>query len=510
MVAVSTRAGLRVAGVLTVGLLAAALCVVPSAASPVVILTLTRNLGATAGVSGSTTELAVGLLGLGAGHRVTFRFGQQESTGTTDGTGRAAVAVTLPDAAGQVPWTARFAGTQSTSSVSYAPSEHSGTFVVTSRELRLSAPAQTRSGAAVAVTVTALDAGGEVDQSATGTPVLTTTDTNGTAGTCGSYRSGVADCSGLVLRDLGRQVLTAVDDNRRGGAVGGALVVSPDRVSLLAYLPEVEVGRPAEFLVNPLAAGQGLAHGYAATSTVSTSTGETTSAPCFGSGCRLRLTFDTLGPHEVAATEGQSGLVSEKVRVSVTPHAGCESGVRVSLDQSVITATGSAGLTVREDPNTLVDLYAYTRPSTDYRLIRSATTDERGLAHFTVTPPANTRLIAAQRHQQCQQPTAVPSSVVLNVRTALTLTATRNGRRDYNFAGDSLPARAGGLIVSLYRVTQDGRQVLTAQTRADAKTGQWAVRRTFTGSGRFAFLARTGQDLQNAPGTSNTRSTLIY
>ena len=506
----SSGAGIRIAGVVTTGALAAALCVVPSAASPVVVGTLTRNLGATAGVVGSTSELAVRVTGLDAGFPVTFRFGEQESTGTTDATGLARVAVRLPDAAAQVPWTARFPGTASDSSVSYAASEHSGTFAVTPRELRLSAPAQSRSGAPVAVTVTALRDGGEVDQSATGTPVLTTTDTHATAGSCGSYRSGVAECSGLVLRDLGRQVLTAVDEEGRGGAQGGALVVAPDGVHLLAYERQVEVGRPAEFLVSPRAAGQGLTGGYAATSSLRATTGEATSAPCVGSGCRMRLTFDTLGPRDVVATEGQGGLVSEPVRVEVTPNAECKSGVPVSLDRSLITATGSAGVTVREDPKTLVDLYAYTRPSTQYRLIRSATTDERGLARFTVVPPANTRLLASQRHQNCRQPMDGPASAVLDVRTALTLTAARNGPRDYTFAGDSLPARPGGLIVSLYRITQDGRQILAGQSRADAKTGQWVVRRTFTGTGRFAFVARTGQDLQNAPGNSNVRSTLIY
>ena len=78
------------------------------------------------------------------------------------------------------------------------------------------------------------------------------------------------------------------------------------------------------------------------------------------------------------------------------------------------------------------------------------------------------------------------------------------------FSGDSLPARPGGLIVSLYRVTAEGRQVLTSQTRADDRNGQWRIERRFTGSGRFGFVVRTGQDLQNAPGTSNVRSTLVF
>ena len=183
----------------------------------------------------------------------------------------------------------------------------------------------------------------------------------------------------------------------------------------------------------------------------------------------------------------------------------------ISLSTSTINATGAAEVTVRGAPGAAVDLLAYTRPSTEYRVVRSATTDASGLAGFTVRPPANTRLVA-RRHERCSGPPIdeTNASVVLNVRTALTITAERNGTRDVTFAGDSLPARPGGLIVSLYRITDDGRQVLTSQARAGATDGQWSVRRRFTGSGRFGFVARTGQDLQNAPGASNVRSTLIY
>ena len=196
---------------------------------------------------------------------------------------------------------------------------------------------------------------------------------------------------------------------------------------------------------------------------------------------------------------------------SPTPHRDCRAGARVTLDRDTITATGAAVVTVREVPHTLVDLYAYTRPSTELRRVRSAMTDAQGVAVFTVRPPANTRLVAAQREEDCTDPVfGTEPSVVLNVRTALTLTAQRHGVRDYTFAGDSLPARPGGLIVSLYRVTDDGRQVLTAQARASATTGEWELRRRFTGSGRFGFVARTGQDLQNAPGVSNTRSTVVH
>ncbi|MBW3550308.1 MAG: EAL domain-containing protein, partial [Proteobacteria bacterium] len=64
-------------------------------------------------------------------------------------TGLARVAVDLPDTVSSVTWTARFAGVQSQTGVSYAPAEHTGSFAVTELGLRLSAPEQTRSGSPV-------------------------------------------------------------------------------------------------------------------------------------------------------------------------------------------------------------------------------------------------------------------------------------------------------------------------------------------------------------------------
>ena len=187
------------------------------------------------------------------------------------------------------------------------------------------------------------------------------------------------------------------------------------------------------------------------------------------------------------------------------PSNGC-SPAQADLLDPTITATGSARVVIRGTQGSTVDLLAYTRPSTRFTVVRTVTipTGTAPAPMVSLRPPANTRLYAQQRG--CP---AGPQ-VVLNVRTALTLTAIRNGARDYTFAGDSLPARPGGLIVSLYRVTSDDRRILTAQARADATSGQWRIERRFTGTGRFGFVVQTGQDLQNAPGSSNVRPTLIY
>lgn len=188
----------------------------------------------------------------------------------------------------------------------------------------------------------------------------------------------------------------------------------------------------------------------------------------------------------------------------------CSFAPEIRVLDSTIAAGGEARVEVRG--TTSLELLAYTRPQgpSDYRVVR--TTSGPGGAVFALRPPANTRLFV--RTTGCPERTGESDkssgSVVINVRTTLSLFAERHGRQDYTFSGDSLPARAGGLIVSLYRVTEEGRNVLTAQGRADESSGEWSISRRFTGTGRFGFVARTGQDIQNAPGASNVRSTLIY
>ncbi|MCW2615814.1 MAG: polymerase [Frankiales bacterium] len=249
-----------------------------------------------------------------------------------------------------------------------------------------------------------------------------------------------------------------------------------------------------------------------ATPTVTFAAGATTAA------ATIALTADTevepsetftvtistpAGPGGNAAVADATGIVTILDGPGTAP--GCSVAASVVLQSATIIATGSAGVSVKATPGKVVDLFAYTRPSIAYRLVRSGTTGADGtLAFAALKPPANTRLYAQERG--C----AIGQSVVLNVRTAISLFAKRNATRDYTFSGDSLPARPGGLIVSLYRVNPNGSQVLTSQVRASATTGDWVINRRFTGSGRFGFVVRTGQDLQNAPGASNVRPTLIY
>jgi hypothetical protein len=188
---------------------------------------------------------------------------------------------------------------------------------------------------------------------------------------------------------------------------------------------------------------------------------------------------------------------------SPSPTGTCTTATTL-LGQPLINAMDTANVTVTARAGSTVDLFAYTRPSTTYSIVRTGVVASNGAITWQVRPPRNTRLYAQQRGG-CP----VGNQVVLGVRTTLSLSAVRNGTRNYTFFGDSLPARPGGLIVSLYRITSSG-EVLTAQARASATTGEWTITRRFTGSGTFGFILRTGQDLQNAPGASHVRPTSVF
>ncbi|MCU1691914.1 MAG: hypothetical protein JWM64_1005 [Frankiales bacterium] len=207
----------------------------------------------------------------------------------------------------------------------------------------------------------------------------------------------------------------------------------------------------------------------------------------------------------VVLPEGAAAMLGQAP--AFTPPASCAATPTVTTTPSAVTSSGSSRVVVSGRPGAEVELYGYSRPSTTYTLLRpAAELAEDGTTSFDVRPPSNTRLYA-----QVLGCTTDPVSMsrVLTVATQLSFTATRTGPRRLVFRGAALPVRAGGLVVSLYRVAADGSQVLTAQTRASATDGSFTVDRTFTGGGRFGFVVRTGTDLQNAAGSSGVRSLLV-
>lgn len=168
-----------------------------------------------------------------------------------------------------------------------------------------------------------------------------------------------------------------------------------------------------------------------------------------------------------------------------------------TVQRNVMTAMQSTEVVVQAAPGAAVQLLAYSRPSTTYRVVREGVAASDGRLVFAVRPLTSTRLYAIESGCPASE------SQVVQVRSALSLGATRVGVRDFVFRGRAVPARTGQLV-SLYRTTGTGRHVLSGQARVDG-TGTWALRRAFSGTGRFGFLARTGSDLVNAAGTSAVR-----
>jgi hypothetical protein len=187
-------------------------------------------------------------------------------------------------------------------------------------------------------------------------------------------------------------------------------------------------------------------------------------------------------------------------------------------------ATGQTG---RE-----LQLFCYSRPSTTYVQVRPSEPGQgiavsNGSVDFTVFPGRNTRCYV----QYLNDPSTGSDSVVINVHTALSLSAYRDGVRKYHFQGTNLPRRPGQLI-TLYRYADRntngycdpqpapgdftgkstnpdcvGIRTATAVTNS---SNVWRIDRTFTGSGQFVFAVRTSQTLTNAAGVSNFRLTVIH
>lgn len=211
----------------------------------------------------------------------------------------------------------------------------------------------------------------------------------------------------------------------------------------------------------------------------------------------------TYSPHP-----GPLGSGSPPPSPSPTPHGDCLSGEQVRAERAVIVAGEGVRVTITSTPDTLIDLHGYIRPSTTVRLLDSVRTASDGRATASLRLLGNTRVAARQRVEDCTDPVGSAPSIVVSVRTRLTLTAVRNAPRDYAFSGRALPVRTGQ-AVSLYRLAPGGRQVLTSRTTVRAD-GTWTVVRPFTGSGQFDFVARTSADVVNAAGASNVRPTVVH
>jgi hypothetical protein len=184
--------------------------------------------------------------------------------------------------------------------------------------------------------------------------------------------------------------------------------------------------------------------------------------------------------------------------------------VRRALSLTVQTPTipaGSTGrLTATGAANEPYRLRCYSRPSTTYTTARTGSFDAAGgPVSFTLSLGRNTRCFIEYATNSTQ---GASPSVVINVRTVLSLSAVRTAVRSYQFRGRNLP-RVAGQLITLYRVDRTDHEIRTANLRTDS-SGIYRLTRRFTGSGTFRFRVRTPQTLNNAAGVSNTITVNIH
>lgn len=198
----------------------------------------------------------------------------------------------------------------------------------------------------------------------------------------------------------------------------------------------------------------------------------------------LQVSFDP--PPEPSATP------TATVSPSPEPGPEPEPPSAPTLERTVVTAGQSATLSGAAEPGQAVQLWAYSRPGTAYRLVRSTTVAPSGRYTFSVTPPTDTRLRVRVAGLDSE-------STVLGVQHLVRMSATRTGVRAYRFAGTVFPKRAGVRVDVLARTSSGLRLLTTARTGAD---GRWSVARTFSGTAAWDVLARTAPDGVNRSGTS--------
>ncbi|MCU1693603.1 MAG: hypothetical protein JWM64_2694 [Frankiales bacterium] len=176
----------------------------------------------------------------------------------------------------------------------------------------------------------------------------------------------------------------------------------------------------------------------------------------------------------------------------------------VTITPSTITASQKAVVAGTATPGSTVQLYAYSRPSTQYQVVRTATVGTDGRYSFQVGPSGNTRLYVRSFNATSS---AQSNSAVLTVRTSINLKVARTGTRTYRFTGSTLPKRVGQLVTVFYE-DASGKRTIASRARV-TEQGTYNVTRTFGGTGTFVLFTGTGTDNNNAANNSNRVRTTI-
>jgi hypothetical protein len=173
---------------------------------------------------------------------------------------------------------------------------------------------------------------------------------------------------------------------------------------------------------------------------------------------------------------------------------------QIFAEPRVITLGEPAFVGVEGPPGASVQIFAYTRPSTTYRLVRTGTISEDGLRNWEINPAGNTRLYAEINGRSTR-------SVTVNVAFAVSIGVTQR-LGTYRFTGVVRPGFTGN-PVTLYRNLPGGGATVVGRA-ATSPSGIWRIDRRFTGSGTFGFYAVTGGFPDNVAGRSRGYGLTVF
>jgi hypothetical protein len=176
----------------------------------------------------------------------------------------------------------------------------------------------------------------------------------------------------------------------------------------------------------------------------------------------------------------------------VTPAPGdAAPTVTVALRRMVLGERATVRVTGA--PGAAVELWAYSRPTTSYSLVRRGVLDAEGRASFEVAPRGNTRLYARVAGRNT-------ATTTVDVAQTATLSISRTSGGAYRFSGQIAPARAG-VEVTLMRKPAVGPAVVASRALTDA-AGRYRIDRRFGESGTFGFYVDTRVTADNLAGRS--------
>lgn len=174
--------------------------------------------------------------------------------------------------------------------------------------------------------------------------------------------------------------------------------------------------------------------------------------------------------------------------------APADAAPRVAAAPRRIVLGERATVQVTGAPGAAVELWAYSRPTTWYSLVRRGVLDATGRASFDVAPRGNTRLYARVAGR-------LTHTTTVDVAQTATLSISRVPGA-YRFSGQVAPARAG-VEVTLMRKPAVGPAVVASRARTDS-AGRYRIDRRFGEAGTYGFYVDTRVTADNTEGRSRT------